>query len=77
MSRVPGVGQVAIFGADKYAMRFWVRPDTLGELGHYRQRYHQRRSTNQNTVNPAGQIGAEPVPRGQSSPTRFGRRVAS
>src|SRR5439155_2648816 len=24
MSRVPGVGQVAIFGADKYAMRFWV-----------------------------------------------------
>ena len=33
MSRVPGIGQVAIFGADQYAMRFWVRPDTLASLG--------------------------------------------
>jgi len=28
MSRVPGVGQVTIFGAGQYAMRFWVRPDS-------------------------------------------------
>ena len=26
MSRVPGIGQVQIFGAGQYAMRFWVRP---------------------------------------------------
>src|SRR5262247_3256710 len=32
MSRVPGVGQVTIFGAGQYAMRFWVRPDTLSKL---------------------------------------------
>ena len=64
MSRVPGVGQVAIFGADKYAMRFWVRPDTLASLGITISDISAA-LTNQNTVNPAGQIGAEPVPRGQ------------
>ena len=42
MSRVPGVGQVTIFGAGQYAMRFWVRPDTLAELGRHHQRYHRR-----------------------------------
>ena len=64
MSRVPGVGQVAIFGADKYAMRFWVRPDTLASLG-ITIGDIAAALANQNTVNPAGQIGAEPVPRGQ------------
>jgi len=64
MSRVPGVGQVAIFGAGQYAMRFWVRPDTLASLGITVGEIIGA-LTNQNTVNPAGQIGAEPVPRGQ------------
>jgi multidrug efflux pump len=64
MSRVPGIGQVAIFGADKYAMRFWVRPDTLASLG-ITVNDIIAALNNQNTVNPAGQIGAEPVPRGQ------------
>jgi multidrug efflux pump len=64
MSRVSGVGQVAIFGADKYAMRFWVRPDTLASLG-ITVSDITAALNNQNTVNAAGQIGAEPVPRGQ------------
>ena len=64
MSRVSGVGQVAIFGADKYAMRFWVRPDTLASLG-ITVSDIVAALNNQNTVNAAGQIGAEPVPRGQ------------
>src|SRR5881628_2616096 len=64
MSRVPGIGQVAIFGAVKYAMRFWVRPDTLASLGITVSDIIAALN-NQNTVNPAGQIGAEPVPRGQ------------
>ena len=64
MSRVPGVGQVAIFGADQYAMRFWVRPDTLASLGITVSDIIAALN-NQNTVNPSGQIGAEPVPRGQ------------
>src|SRR5439155_783090 len=32
MTRVPGVGQVLVFGANKYAIRFWVNPDTLAKL---------------------------------------------
>ena len=64
MSRVPGVGQVTIFGAGQYAMRFWVRPDTLASLGVTISDITNA-LTKQNTVNPAGQIGAAPVPRGQ------------
>ena len=64
MSRVPGIGQVTIFGAGQYAMRFWVRPDTLASLG-ITVSDIVAALTNQNKVNPAGQIGAEPVPRGQ------------
>ena len=64
MSRVPGIGQVTIFGAGQYAMRFWVRPDTLASLG-ITVSDIAAALTNQNKVNPSGQIGAEPVPRGQ------------
>lgn len=64
MSRVPGIGQVTIFGAGQYAMRFWVRPDTLASLG-ITVSDIAAALANQNKVNPAGQIGAEPVPRGQ------------
>src|SRR5262249_12289019 len=32
MTRVPGIGQVQIFGAGPYAMRVWVRPDALAKL---------------------------------------------
>src|ERR1051325_3496086 len=64
MSRVQGIGQVSIFGAGQYAMRFWVRPDTLASLG-ITVNDIITALTNQNTVNPAGQIGAEPVPKGQ------------
>ncbi len=31
--RVPGVGQVMVFGASDYAMRIWVKPDVLAKLG--------------------------------------------
>jgi len=64
MSRVPGIGQVAIFGAGQYAMRFWVRPDTLASLG-ITVSDIVTALTNQNKVNPAGRIGAAPVPPGQ------------
>jgi HAE1 family hydrophobic/amphiphilic exporter-1 len=64
MSRVPGIGQVLIFGAGQYAMRFWVRPDTLASMG-ITVNDIITALTNQNKVNPAGQIGGEPVPRGQ------------
>jgi HAE1 family hydrophobic/amphiphilic exporter-1 len=64
MSRVPGIGQVTIFGAGNYAMRFWVDPDTLSKLGITVAQILDALKQ-QNTVNPAGQIGGEPVPPGQ------------
>jgi HAE1 family hydrophobic/amphiphilic exporter-1 len=64
MTRVPGVGQVQIFGAAQYAMRFWVRPDTLGKLDITVSEIINALKA-QNTVNPAGQVGANPVPPGQ------------
>ncbi|HWF60432.1 MAG TPA: multidrug efflux RND transporter permease subunit [Nitrospira sp.] len=64
MTRVPGVGQVSIFGAGQYAMRFWVRPDQLAKFGITVTEILTAIQA-QNTVNPAGQIGAEPVPPGQ------------
>src|SRR5438445_2928816 len=64
MTRVPGVGQVAIFGAGQYAMRLWVRPDTLAGLGITVSEILDALAK-QNNVNPAGQIGAEPIPPAQ------------
>ena len=64
LSRVPGIGQVTIFGAGNYAMRFWVDPDRLSKLGITVTEILDALK-NQNTVNPAGQIGGEPVPPGQ------------
>jgi HAE1 family hydrophobic/amphiphilic exporter-1 len=62
--RVPGVGQVNNFGASEYAMRLWVKPDQLAKLG-LSVSDLLRAVQAQNTVNPSGQIGAEPAPAGQ------------
>jgi HAE1 family hydrophobic/amphiphilic exporter-1 len=64
LTRVPGVGQVQIFGAGQYAMRLWVKPDQLAKLGITVVDIINALNA-QNTVNPAGQIGAEPAPKGQ------------
>ena len=62
--RVPGVGEVRIFGAGDYAMRIWVKPDVLAKLG-LTVPDVVRAVQAQSTVNPAGQIGGQPVPPGQ------------
>lgn len=64
MTRVPGIASVTIFGAGQYSMRFWVKPDQLAKLNITIPEIVKAIQT-QNTVNPAGQIGAEPVPPGQ------------
>jgi HAE1 family hydrophobic/amphiphilic exporter-1 len=64
LTRVKGVASVSIFGAGQYAMRCWVNPDKLANLGvTVPEIINALRA--QNTVNPAGQIGGEPVPPGQ------------
>ena len=62
--RVPGVGQVTNFGAADYAMRVWVKPDQLTKLGMTVSDLTTA-VQQQSAVNPAGQIGAEPAPKGQ------------
>jgi hydrophobic/amphiphilic exporter-1 (mainly G- bacteria), HAE1 family len=64
LTRVKGVASVSIFGAGQYAMRCWVNPDKLANLGVTVPEIINALRT-QNTVNPAGQIGGEPVPPGQ------------
>jgi HAE1 family hydrophobic/amphiphilic exporter-1 len=64
LARVSGVGQVLVMGAANYAMRIWVRPDTLAKL-QLTVLDVMNAIQAQNVVNPAGQIGAEPAPPGQ------------
>src|SRR5437899_1039772 len=64
VTRLPGIGSVQVFGAGKYAMRLWVRPDQLAKLGITVPEIIAAIQS-QNTVNPAGQIGGEPAPQGQ------------
>jgi HAE1 family hydrophobic/amphiphilic exporter-1 len=64
LSRVRGIGSVQVFGAGRYAMRLWVRPDQLAKLGITVPEIISAIQS-QNTVNPAGQIGGEPAPKGQ------------
>ena len=63
IARVKGVSRVQIFGG-QYALRVWVQPDKLAKLGVTAPEVIQAIQT-QNNVNPAGQIGAEPIPKGQ------------
>jgi HAE1 family hydrophobic/amphiphilic exporter-1 len=64
MTRVPGIASVTVFGAGQYAMRLWVRPDRLASLGITIPEIVSA-VQQQNTVNPSGQVGGEPVPPGQ------------
>src|SRR6202163_2272712 len=85
-TRVPGIGSVQVFGAGQYAMRLWVKPDQLAKLKITVPEIVSAIQA-QNTVNPAGQIGSEPAPKGQeftysvrargrlSSPEEFGEIV--
>jgi hydrophobic/amphiphilic exporter-1 (mainly G- bacteria), HAE1 family len=62
--RSPGIGNVQVFGAGQYAMRLWVKPDTLSKLGITVPEIVNAIQA-QNTVNPAGKAGGEPAPKGQ------------
>lgn len=64
LTRVRGIANVTIFGAGQFAMRCWIRPDILAKLNITVPEIVAALQ-GQNTVNPAGQIGSEPVPPGQ------------
>jgi HAE1 family hydrophobic/amphiphilic exporter-1 len=64
LTRVKGIGSVVVQGAGAYAMRQWVKPDQLASLG-VTVPDLVNALEQQNTVNPSGQVGAEPAPSGQ------------
>jgi HAE1 family hydrophobic/amphiphilic exporter-1 len=64
LTRVPGIARIQVFGAGQYAMRCWVKPDQLAKLHVTVPQIIQALQT-QNAVNPAGQIGGNPIPAGQ------------
>src|ERR1700689_47222 len=64
LTRVRGIGSVVVQGAGAYAMRQWVKPDQLASLG-VTVPDLVNALEQQNTVNPSGQVGAEPAPPGQ------------
>jgi hydrophobic/amphiphilic exporter-1 (mainly G- bacteria), HAE1 family len=64
LARVPGVGEVRVFGASDYAMRVWVKPDALAKLG-LTVADLAAAVRQQSAVNPAGQLSAEPAPTGK------------
>src|SRR5947209_6097553 len=64
LTRVREIGNVQVFGAGQYAMRLWVKPDQLAKRGITVPDIITA-VQKQNTVNPAGQVGGEPIPSGQ------------
>ena len=64
ITRVPGIASITVFGAGQYAIRMWVKPDQLAKLAITIPEIIDA-IQQQNTVNPAGQIGGEPAPPGQ------------
>ncbi|HXV36472.1 MAG TPA: multidrug efflux RND transporter permease subunit [Myxococcota bacterium] len=64
LKRVPGVGDVLLFGTSDYAMRIWVKPDQLASFGLTVPDLVDAIQM-QNAVNPSGKVGGEPAPVGQ------------
>ncbi|MEJ5111499.1 MULTISPECIES: efflux RND transporter permease subunit [Erwinia] len=61
LARLPGVGQVQIFGAGEYAMRIWLDPTKVAARGMTAGDVVSA-IQEQNVQVSAGQLGAEPMP---------------
>src|ERR1700750_2886966 len=65
LSRLPGVGNVTVFGAGQYSMRVWLDPNKLQVRGLMPQDVVQAIQQQSQQVT-AGQVGAPPTPAGQA-----------
>jgi len=65
LSRLPGVGNVTVFGAGQYSMRVWLDPNKLQALALMPQDVIQAIQQQSQQVT-AGQIGMPPTPPGQA-----------
>ena len=65
LKRLPGVGDVQMFGERRYSMRVWLDPDKLANLGVTAVDV-QNAIAEQNVQVAAGKIGQSPAPPGTS-----------
>ncbi|MDR0997158.1 MAG: multidrug efflux RND transporter permease subunit [Zoogloeaceae bacterium] len=65
IKRLPGVGDVTVFGAQDYSMRIWLKPDRMAQLGVSTSDIANAINA-QNSQNAAGKIGQEPALPGQA-----------
>jgi len=65
LSRLPGVGNVTVFGAGQYSMRVWLDPNQLYSRGLMPQDVINAIQQQSQQVT-AGQVGAPPTPAGQA-----------
>ena len=63
LTRVPGVGDVLIFGRQDYSMRAWLDPDKLAAVSLTAPEV-VKAIRDQNVQVAAGQVGQEPAPKG-------------
>ena len=61
LARLPGVGQIQVFGAGEYAMRVWLDPQKVASRGLTASDVVAA-MREQNVQVSAGQLGAEPMP---------------
>jgi HAE1 family hydrophobic/amphiphilic exporter-1/multidrug efflux pump len=60
LRRIPGMGNVQVFGARDYSIRIWLQPDRLAELG-LTPADVAAAVREQNTQSAAGRLGDEPI----------------
>jgi hydrophobe/amphiphile efflux-1 (HAE1) family protein len=65
IKRLPGAGDVTIFGEKRYSMRIWLDPNRLAQLG-VTAADVQAAIQEQNLQVAAGKLGQAPVPAGQA-----------
>jgi len=63
VKRVEGVGDVMVFGG-RYAVRIWLDSEKMAQKGISVSEVYNAVNS-QNTINPGGSVGAEPMPDGQ------------
>ena len=61
INRIPGANQASIFGVPEYAMRIWLKPDRMAQLG-ISTTDVANAVKNQNEQFAVGRIGAPPTP---------------
>jgi multidrug efflux pump len=60
IKRIPGANQASIFGTPDYAMRIWLKPDRMAQLG-ITAADVQKAVTNQNQQFAVGRVGQSPT----------------